>query len=301
VLQALTGAIHSFEDTIRGMDPETVKAVTAGIAGLGLALIGGGAAAIIAAMGPAGWLIGGILGLAGALKMLEGSDGMNKFLEYVNMPVGELLASLMVKVDAAFLAAVDKIADWGTSITAAIMEALNKVVGWLKSWIPGMGGGGASPTGGAVPFTEMPGNPAANRKIMEELGGNGIPGGTVAGPTGLLQKPGAWQSVPSTGGLYPGGVPPSGGGGGGGPAFNPISFSPNEQRSALDPAILAAIAPRGQQAQPTPINLSLNIDGRKIAESISAALATLMEFPNQAPYHDSFGGYAPPDQQFSST
>jgi hypothetical protein len=53
--------------------------------------------------------------------------------------------------------------------------------------------------------------------------------------------------------------------------------------------------------QPVVVPMTLNIDGRRIAEAISAALSEIMEHPNQSPYHDSMGGYSPPDQQFSST
>jgi hypothetical protein len=53
------------------------------------------------------------------------------------------------------------------------------------------------------------------------------------------------------------------------------------------------------QGSKAPMVVSLNIDGRRISEALSSSLAELMEFPNQAPYHDSFGGPAYPDQQFT--
>jgi len=59
------------------------------------------------------------------------------------------------------------------------------------------------------------------------------------------------------------------------------------------------VTDRRQEARP--FVATLIIDGRKLAETVSTSLATMMEFPSQAPYHDSFASWASPDQQFTAT
>jgi hypothetical protein len=54
-----------------------------------------------------------------------------------------------------------------------------------------------------------------------------------------------------------------------------------------------------QKATLAPIALTLNIDGRQLAESVSTALATLSAFPTQAPAFDGHGLPVGGDQNFS--
>jgi hypothetical protein len=81
----------------------------------------------------------------------------------------------------------------------------------------------------------------------------------------------------------------------------PMNFTPDQPGGGLENAMRAALSTGGRGGQPVVVPLTLNIDGRRIAEAMSSALAGLMEHPLQAPYHDTFGGYAPPDSQFAST
>ena len=63
VLKPLTGAFRDMSQWAL-KNPESVKQIAEGIVELGAALIGGGAVAILAALGPAGWLTIGVIGLA---------------------------------------------------------------------------------------------------------------------------------------------------------------------------------------------------------------------------------------------
>jgi hypothetical protein len=67
VLQGLTSVFNSMQTSILGMNPETITNLAMGIGILGAALVGGGAIAILAALGPVGWLVTGLLALGGAL------------------------------------------------------------------------------------------------------------------------------------------------------------------------------------------------------------------------------------------
>jgi flagellar hook-basal body complex protein FliE len=279
VLQAMTGAIHYFEDVVRGMKPETLRLVTAGIAGFGLALMGGGAAAIIAAMGPAGWLIGGILGLAAALAILTKQGAFDNFGAKMDAATTDFAAkmarattSYSFEMEKATAAMTAKITGAIGSLADGIMAAFNKIIGWLRALNPF--GGGASPT--------MPG---LNLPIP------GTPGGAL--PHDLTLPTPSWPSLSPRGAPLPA------------PGGIPMNFRPDDPSGGrIENAILSIAQSAGAGGQPIQVQqapININIDGRKIAESISAALATLMEFPNQAPYHDSFGGYAPPDHQQVTT
>jgi hypothetical protein len=50
-----------------------------------------------------------------------------------------------------------------------------------------------------------------------------------------------------------------------------------------------------------PIVVSLNIDGQRISEALSTQLAAFMDQPGQAPYHDGWRGWQPPDMQKTTT
>jgi hypothetical protein len=96
VLQSLTGVLNSMQKVVVGMDPSTITTLAAGIGALGLALTGGGAVALLAALGPAGWIAVGLgLLIAAAAKWgpdilknvyagLEGlADAANRFVQWL--------------------------------------------------------------------------------------------------------------------------------------------------------------------------------------------------------------------------
>lgn len=89
-------------------------------------------------------------------------------------------------------------------------------------------------------------------------------------------------------------------GGGINQPFMPMNFRPGIDERPLTNALRQAVVnqqPRG----PSIIHTQLNIDGKKISEAVDAGLAFRMSVPSQAPYHDSFAGWASPDQQFAAT
>lgn len=67
VLQSITSLFNSMQRSVTGMSPDTLGAIGKGIGILGLALTGAGGMAILAALGPAGWIAGGLIGLGGVL------------------------------------------------------------------------------------------------------------------------------------------------------------------------------------------------------------------------------------------
>jgi hypothetical protein len=275
VLHALTGAINAISGAVRDTDPNTVKLFGAGIAGLGAAFVGAGAVALLAAIGTGGWLIGGIAGLGAALAALKASGILDTFDTELNK-----------SIEARHKAIVDALSSFGNWLYEGLVSALNAVMGKLKSFLPSW----------------LTGASAADRLKLEQLGGTV---GGVAPPTGVLQKPGAWSpgtSIDASRLSIPGAIvaPPSGGTSGF-PPFLPMSLTPEDKRDDITNAIHAAAWMSTNARDTKPVVVSLNIDGRRISEALSSTLAQLMEFPNQAPYHDSFGGYAPPDQQFAST
>lgn len=78
MLKSLTGFINSMTESVRGMDPKTLTSLGTGIAAIGVGLIGAGGAALLAALGPAGWFVLGVvsLGTAFAANMFGIRSGM---------------------------------------------------------------------------------------------------------------------------------------------------------------------------------------------------------------------------------
>jgi len=59
--------------------------------------------------------------------------------------------------------------------------------------------------------------------------------------------------------------------------------------------------PPERKPQPIYTTISLNLDGRPLAEAMSAKIAELLEFPTSAPYWDGKRGWSPPDMQTVTT
>jgi hypothetical protein len=76
-----TQALAKINDVLSGMatwagdksNMKTIKLIGDGMAALGLALAGTGAAALIGAMGPTGWLVAGVIALSGAVAGINGN------------------------------------------------------------------------------------------------------------------------------------------------------------------------------------------------------------------------------------
>lgn len=74
VLQALTEGIKGFTGYMRSLDPNTVKNIAIGIGMLAGALTMAGGVALLAALGPAGWIALGAAGVAAAVYALSHVD-----------------------------------------------------------------------------------------------------------------------------------------------------------------------------------------------------------------------------------
>jgi hypothetical protein len=96
-LTKMTEGIKGITEAIRGMDPQTLRMIAVGLATLGAALVGGGIVAILAALGPAGWITVGIIAFAGAIKVLADSLASGKW-ERLNA-IAEGLGSTFHKID----------------------------------------------------------------------------------------------------------------------------------------------------------------------------------------------------------
>jgi hypothetical protein len=122
VLKAVTSmftAIAEFAST----HPDTMGAIGAGFAGLSAALIGVGGAMILAALGPAGWLIGGITGLGAALLLYK--DPITKwFVSFRdanwNKIITDALSGMMTALKNFFI----HLGDWAAKIPEQIWEAI---------------------------------------------------------------------------------------------------------------------------------------------------------------------------------
>jgi hypothetical protein len=78
IMRGFTDQLRSFNETLIATDPSVLRRLGEGIGVLGLSLTAGGGAAILAAMGPAGWIAAGIVVLGGALFVFR-----DKFQEFI--------------------------------------------------------------------------------------------------------------------------------------------------------------------------------------------------------------------------
>jgi hypothetical protein len=108
--------------------------------------------------------------------------------------------------------------------------------------------------------------------------GAGI-GGIFSGPA----SPGTLGTSPS--------MPPSG--------WRNQSF----EGTGAQPSLARSVNWQPPERTPQPIHtaISLNVDGRQLAEAVSAKLSELIEFPTSAPYWDGKRGWSPPDMQTVTT
>ncbi|MEJ0050584.1 MAG: hypothetical protein WDN02_05160 [Methylovirgula sp.] len=86
-LQQITIAIDSWTAKVEKMNPGTIVRIAEAIGVLGLTLIGAGAVAIIAALGPAGWIVLGIGSLAAALAAFK-PEAFNSFIHGIETLIG---------------------------------------------------------------------------------------------------------------------------------------------------------------------------------------------------------------------
>jgi hypothetical protein len=150
-------------------NPDAVKSIGEGIAALGAGLLGAGGVALLAAIGPAGWLVAGIaaLGTAAAmhkkgdwLDQLDDMAGVNKVREWgeklrAMMPSGQDIHNAMMKIGKAMddaIAAIPgmvsgAISSMASAIGSAISSALAAIPGMIKGAIKGAIGAGTPSSG----------------------------------------------------------------------------------------------------------------------------------------------------------
>lgn len=218
-LRMLTDTINNFTKYIRTVDPNTLKNIAIGIGALMLALTGAGAATMLAALGPAGWIVLGVAAVVGAMHALS----------QVN---------------------------W-SAIGDAISNFVKSAVDWLKH-----------------PFSHFT---AADAKA---LGGGGIESMGVkpnTNPFGFSAE----DARKLGGGDSPATVKP-----------NPFGFTPEDARKlggdgseifGKTPGKGSMFSPGISTQKEKPIALSLNVDGRTLAQAVSEQLALLSEHNTNAP------------------
>lgn len=154
--------------------PNTFKILGYGIAFLGSALVGGGALAIMGALGPAGWIAGGIgvLGAAVVNWWPQIKAGWNGMIDGI-AKFGNGMKNWGEKLGTTLDGVRTKAIEWGTSFTttltgfftdavpnkvkewvSAIGNAFDWLIGKIKGFVGGLfgfgGGGGAAGMGGAT-------------------------------------------------------------------------------------------------------------------------------------------------------
>lgn len=170
-LQSLTGTIQSMTDYTRSMDPKVIESIGVGILALGGAFIGAGAVALLAAIGPVGWLIAGITALGAA----SAAPGLREWMQST---------SIMDTITA-------KLGAFGTTISTlagmqwdALTGGLSKIYGWLQSIkelfnlrnymappLPKNGGGTGSWEDGVAPKVEKQSffDPQNKKQILQPM------------------------------------------------------------------------------------------------------------------------------------
>ena len=205
LLQSLTGWINYATKSVNEMNPETLSNAGRGLAALGAVFTGAGAAAMLAAIGPAGWLIGGLAGLAVVLANPDLKNALLSYPEQWLKPVKDFFLNMQNTI----LSGINAMSD---AVFNALKSMWDKIVGYIS----GFGGG----KGGDF------------KKDLDDAN----------------------------------------------KLYVPNRFVPGER------------APRAQ-----PIALSLNVDGRTLAQAISDQLESLYNFSTGAPSADGVGRFGGAD------
>lgn len=220
VLQSITGMLNSMQRSVTGTDPETIMSIAKGVGALGVALSVGGAVAILAAIGPAGWLIGGLAALAVALS----DERFRKWLQSSSIA--------------------DAVTGWFTA------NLLNPSKSWLASNSIAEAVSGWFNFNVLEPIRKWLSSTSISDAIVGALK-NFFSGGSKGGD----------KTDPANKGLL--------------------------QLNRFDPGT--------SKIKAAPISLSLNVDGRTLAQSISEQLEYLYEHATGAPSHDGYRRFAPAD------
>jgi hypothetical protein len=97
VINKMTDALRSLTEVFRSMNPDTLKHLAEGFALLGASLIAAGGVAIVAALGPAGWLVLGIGALATAIVAVPWKAAFDGLASGIKS-LGDMIVSVWDKV-----------------------------------------------------------------------------------------------------------------------------------------------------------------------------------------------------------
>jgi hypothetical protein len=162
----------------RPENADTVRNIVTGFAALGAFLVGGGAIAILSAIGPAGWLVGGLAALAVAatrpgfkdwLKSTSISDSISKWMQGHELSdmlkaVGSKLAEGIMAIGKAVNGAIDGAISAINSAASKIAAAIAGLGSAIAGAAAGIAKGGAGGAGGNYdPMGNPTGQPMNHR------------------------------------------------------------------------------------------------------------------------------------------
>lgn len=161
--------------------PEAIARIAEGIAALGVALIGGGGVAILAALGPAGWLATGIIAVG--IAMANYKNPIMAWLESIkntnwNEEITKALAPAVIAIKA-----------WFSTLGTSIIDALKGMWADMKGALGNLfhasyGGAGIGGGGGGITNAAWSGGGGG---VIPGGGGGGDMMGAVAGSAALRQ------------------------------------------------------------------------------------------------------------------
>lgn len=143
VLQNLTAVIDKLIEAAQ-RHPGVIRDLAIGITALGAAFASAGAGMLLAAIGPVGWFVGGMVALA-AIKWDWMSAGLKAAVTGF-----ETLATAAAKLPDTLNEAVKSFQEFGSKLWATIKELLHNIT-HLGGLIPGSYGGGGIGGGGLIP------------------------------------------------------------------------------------------------------------------------------------------------------
>ncbi len=173
-LARLTNVIRDMARALTQMQPETLRNLGYGIGILGVSLAGAGGAAILAALGPAGWVVGAVIGIGAALAAFPA--------------LRSALVAIPTAINSAVDGAINAINATATRISDAIINFAKSIAGAFH--IPGGGRGDAGTqefgralgNAGAAPMRYVP-PPGGSRggviHVHNYLDGKKLGGGLV--------------------------------------------------------------------------------------------------------------------------
>jgi hypothetical protein len=130
ILHKLTGAINYMTQQVNQTDPQTITKIAEAIGVLGVAMTGAGAVAILAALGPAGWVAGIAIGLAATAAAFP------------------KVREALVAIPTALNDAIDFVVKALGTVASRIAEAINKLGHSILGSAEGIAKGGAGGAGG---------------------------------------------------------------------------------------------------------------------------------------------------------